>query len=413
MRIAIVGSGISGLTAAYLLYKEHDITVYEQNDYIGGHANTFDADLHGATYPVDTGFIVFNKKTYPNFVRLLTELGVAWKDSTMSFSVHCDRTGLEYSPSSLRSLFAQKRNIVRPRFLRMVREIFRFRRNYENMLSGPVDPTLAELLEQENYSRYFRDYFIIPMGAAIWSADPEQFGNIPAQFFVRFFHNHGFLNVSDQPQWLTIRGGSRMYVQALTQGFKDRIRLNVPVTQIQRFDDHVRIKTEQNEDGRFDHVILACHSDQALRLLDSPTDAEQSILGSVPYQENLAVLHTDTTLLPLRRKAWASWNYRIPSEAQSSVILTYNMTILQSIDAPETLCVTLNQDRAIDPATRLYEIAYAHPMFTGASVEAQKKHKEISGVNRTHFCGAYWGNGFHEDGVKSALAACSFFGKEW
>jgi predicted NAD/FAD-binding protein len=411
MRIAIIGSGISGLTAAYLLHEDHQIVVYEQNDYIGGHANTVDVELQGERYPVDTGFIVFNEKTYPNFVKLLRQLGVAWKDSHMSFSIHCDRTGLEYSPSSLGSLFAQRRNILRPLFWRMVWDIFRFRRHYLSVLNGPTDLTLTDLLEREQYSRFFRDYFIIPMGAAIWSADPKPFGQIPARFFVRFFHHHGFLNVHNQPQWLTIRQGSREYVKALTAGFRNQIHLNRAAVGIRRKDGHVIVRTAEGAEESYDQVIIATHSDQALKILADPSEAERKILSAVPYKKNPTVLHTDDTLLPRIRKTWASWNYRIPETSQSSVILTYNMNILQSIEAPATFCVTLNNKQATDSKQILYEIEYAHPVFTRASVEVQRDHQKISGINRTHYCGAYWGNGFHEDGVNSALTVCRHFGK--
>lgn len=412
MRIAIIGSGISGLTAAYLLHREHQIVVYEQNNYIGGHANTVDVLFQNVNYPIDTGFIVFNQTTYPNFTKLLRQLGTTWKDSNMSFSVRCDQTGLEYSPSSLGSLFAQHKNILRPLFWRMLLDILRFRRNFGSILENPEDITLMEFLEREQYSSYFRDYFIIPMGAAIWSADPKSFGQIPARFFVRFFQNHGFLNIRNQPKWLTIENGSRQYVQALTAGFKHNVQLNCAVVSIRRLSKHVLIRTTDNNEESFDQVIIATHSDQALKMLVDPSEAERKILSAIPYRNNIAVLHTDENLLPRIQKTWASWNYCIPEKPQSEVILTYNMNILQSIAAPATFCVTLNRKQAIDDNKILYEVEYAHPVFTRESVEAQKKHQEISGLNRTHYCGAYWGNGFHEDGVNSALAVCKHFGKE-
>ena len=411
MRIAIIGSGISGLTAAYLLHKGHEIVVYEQNDYVGGHAHTVDARIEGTSYPVDTGFIVFNERNYPNFVRLLRQLGVEWKDSTMSFSVHCERTGLEYSPSSLGALFAQRRNILRPSFWRMIWDIFRFRSNYGSVLKGPTDLTLAALLERRNYGLCFRDNFIIPMGAAIWSADPTSFGQIPASFFIRFFDNHGFLNVHNQPQWLTVRQGSRKYVEALTERFRAQIRTNSQVAHVRRFSEHVSVRTTAGNEENYDQLIFATHSDQALALLADPSESEREILGAVPYNKNVTVLHTDMRLLPKIRKTWASWNYHIPAEPQASVVLTYNMNMLQSIKTPVTLCVTLNSERAIDPTQILYKIEYAHPVFKTESVRAQKSHQKISGVNRTHYCGAYWGNGFHEDGVNSALTVCRHFGK--
>ncbi|MBN1126701.1 MAG: FAD-dependent oxidoreductase [Sedimentisphaerales bacterium] len=412
MQIAIVGTGISGLTAAYLLYRDHTITVFEQNDYIGGHTNTQDIEVGGTTHPVDTGFIVFNTKTYPNFVRLLTRLGVIWQNSNMSFSVHCESTGLEYSPRSFDALWAQRSNFFRIRFWRMLFEINRFKRDFSRILSDISDPTLSEWLEQNGYSQFFRDYFIVPMGSAIWSAAPERFGNIPARFFVRFFSNHGFLNIHNQPQWLTIRGGSRQYVKAITEGFRDRIFTSTPVAAIRRNKNGVSVRTTSGETTEFDHVILATHSDQALALLADPNKAETAILGSIPYQPNTAVLHTDPSALPCRTKAWASWNYRIPARPQDQITVTYYMNLLQAIPASGPICVTLNDRHAIDNRKIAKIIEYSHPIFNTASVDAQAQHRQISGVNRTHYCGAYWGNGFHEDGVNSALVVCQYFGKE-
>jgi len=411
MRIAIIGSGISGLTAAYLLHNDHQITIYEKNNYIGGHSNTVDARLQEKIFPVDTGFIVFNEKTYPNFVKLLRKLGVIWKKSDMSFSVSCQRTGLEYSPSSLGNIFAQRKNILNPSLWKMALDIFRFRKNYENVLNESEDITLMDLLEREKYSRFFRDYFIIPMGAAIWSADPKHFGQIPAKFFIRFFQNHGFLNIKNQPQWLTIEKGSRQYVEVLTAGFKNQIRLSSAVTNIRRFNDYVLIKTADKKEEKYDHVIIATHSDQAIVMLDDPSEAENNILSAIPYNKNITVLHTDVSLLPKIHKTWASWNYFIPEKEKANVILTYNMNMLQSIQASDTFCVTLNAKEQIHQKKILYEIEYAHPMFQKESVDAQKRHHEISGNNRTHYCGAYWGNGFHEDGVNSALEVCKYFDK--
>ena len=412
MRIAVVGAGISGMVTAYLLCDEHDVTVFEANDYIGGHTNTADVEIDGTPYVVDTGFIVFNEKTYPNFVKLLKRLGVAWKPSTMGFSVTNEKTGLEYSPSSLGSFFAQRRNLLRPSFYRLVREILRFRRESPMLLDiDDWEMTLGDYLEREGYSRRFTDEFIIPMGAAIWSADPVAFRRIPARFFAQFFHNHAFLHI-EQPQWLTIRGGSRSYVEPLTAPYRDRIRLACPVREVRRFPDRVEVTAEGCEPERFDAVVLATHSDQALALLAAPSDAEREILGALPYQENDTVLHTDTALLPRLRRVWSAWNYTIPRETQDRVAVTYDMNILQSIDAPVELCVTLNRPDAIDPAKVLRRLVYHHPVFTPEGIAAQKRRDEINGVNRTWFCGAYWSYGFHEDGVKSALAVCEHFGRE-
>jgi len=411
MRIAVVGTGISGMTAAYLLHRGHEVTVFEVNDYVGGHTHTVDVTVEGKTWAVDTGFIVFNERTYPNFLSLLRRLGVPWQNSNMSFSVHCERTGLEYCPSSLGRLFAQRRNLARPSFWRMVREIFAFRRRLPQMAELPETVTLGRYLRERRYSRAFQAYFIIPMGAAIWSADPHRFEEMPACMFAGFFANHGFLDVRGQPQWLVIRGGSREYTKVLTAAFRDRIRLNCPVQSVRRLPEAVEIRSAGAGLERFDHAVLATHSDQALRLLADPTQREREILGDIAYQDNEVVLHTDMRALPDRRALWASWNYRIPRELQRGVAVTYDMNILQGLDASCEFCVTLNQADRIDSGRTLRGMNYAHPVFTPQAIAAQRRHAEISGVNRTHYCGTYWGNGFHEDGVNSALAVCKTFGK--
>ncbi|MHC4517201.1 MAG: NAD(P)/FAD-dependent oxidoreductase [Planctomycetota bacterium] len=411
MRIAVIGSGISGMVAAYLLHREHDVTVFEANDYVGGHTHTVDVVLDGKTLPVDTGFIVFNERTYPNFVKLLRTLKVPWQDSNMSFSVHCEKTGLEYSPSSLGMLFAQRRNLLRPTFWRMIREIFIFRRQLLETAELPETVTLGQHLRERGYSRAFVERFIVPMGAAIWSAEPRRFEAMPVCMFARFFANHGFLNVRDQPQWLVIKRGSREYAKVLTTPFQDRIRLNCPVRSVRRLSDAVEVEGPDARAERFDHVVIAVHSDQALRLLSDPSQKERELLGAIPYQDNQVVLHTDTSVLPKRRKVWASWNYHIPREPHETVALTYDMNILQSLKADREFCVTLNPTRRIEAEKTIRQLVYAHPVYTPQVLVAQQRHAEISGVNRIHYCGAYWGNGFHEDGVNSALAVCRHFDK--
>ena len=411
MKIAVIGAGISGMLAAYLLHDEHDVTVFEANDYIGGHTNTIDVRIGDRTYAVDTGFIVFNQKTYPNFVKLLQRLKVPWQKSNMSFSVHCEKTGFEYSPTSISTLFAQRGNILRPWFWNMIREVFAFRKQLEHTAELDENITLDSYLSDKGYSKKFTDYFIIPMGAAIWSANPEVFKDFPARMFARFFLNHGFLNVHDQPQWLVIQGGSREYVKALTKSFRDCIRINCCIDQIKRFSDRVEVTKSDGNLERFDHVIIATHSNQALKMLADPTEAEREVLGAIPYQKNEVVLHTDITMLPKRRRIWSSWNYFIPSELNAKVVLTYNMNILQSLESESEFCVTLNQKQNIDASKIKKNLEYAHPVYQPRTLIAQHRYQEISGINRTHYCGAYWGNGFHEDGVKSALAACNYFGK--
>jgi predicted NAD/FAD-binding protein len=412
MRIAIIGTGISGMVTAYLLSDSHDITVFEKDDYIGGHTHTIDVEAGGTTYPVDTGFIVFNEVTYPNFLKLLSRLGVTWKPSRMSFSMRCEQTGLEFSPSSLDTLFAQRRNLLRPAFYRMVLDIFRFRKEALKLLESRDDRvTLADYLQREKYSSLFIEKFILPMGAAVWSADPLRFRQFPARNFVEFFHNHGFLQVRNQPQWLVVKGGSRQYVEKLIKPFAHRIRLNCSAESVTRQDGYVEVRSRTGGTERFDAVVLAVHSDEALALLSDPSESEKEVLGALPYQENLTVLHTDPSLLPRHRKCWASWNYHVPRESLGRVALTYDMNILQGLDAPFEFCVTLNRPAEIDPAKVIRKLLYSHPVYTPSGVVAQGRREEINGVRRTYYCGAYWGYGFHEDGVKSALAVCKHFGK--
>jgi predicted NAD/FAD-binding protein len=412
MRIAIIGSGISGLTAAYLLSGEHEVVVFEAADYIGGHTNTVDVNWDGKSYAVNTGFIVFNAATYPNFIKLMKRLGVSWQPSKMSFSVKCEKTGLEFSPSTLNSLFIQRRNLLRPSFYRMLLDVFRFKRDSEELLqTEDYRLTLEQYLQFKGYSRSFIDHFIIPMGEAIWSADPRQFDRFPARHFAQFFKNHGFLNVRDQPLWLTIRGGSRSYVEPITRPFKHNLRINCPVKFLRRQSDNVEVTAAGGSPERFDAVIVATHSDQALALLADPSDAERSILGAIRYQENRTVLHTDTSILPTRKTAWASWNYHIPKRELGRVAVTYDMNILQSIRAPVEFCVSLNLESSLEPSKIIRKMVYHHPVYCPESLAARRRLKEINGVNRTFFAGAYWGYGFHEDGVNSALEVCRHFGK--
>jgi predicted NAD/FAD-binding protein len=404
MKIAIIGSGIAGLTTAYYLHKNHDITLFEANDYIGGHTHTHSIGHAGKTWSIDTGFIVFNEWTYPNFIKLLSELGVDSQASDMSFSVKCERTGLEYNGGNLNSFFAQRRNLFSPSFLRMTLDILRFNKEAPVWLdSGDDQTSLGDYLAANRYSEVFKQYYILPMGAAIWSAGTSEMLAFPARYFVRFFHNHGMLSVNQRPIWRVIKGGSRSYVGPLIQGFRDRIRLCTPVLSVSREAGSVSIITDESGAERYDSVIFACHSDQALRLLSKPTVEETQILGAIPYQENEAILHTDTSVLPRKRLAWAAWNYHISRETRQRVALTYDMNILQTLDAPETYCVTLNYTEAIDPARIIKRMIYHHPVYTPDGIAAQLRHNEISGVNQTYYCGAYWGFGFHEDGVNSAL----------
>ncbi len=411
MKFAVIGSGISGLTAAYLLSKSHDVTVFEANDYIGGHTHTIDVPLDDQVYPVDTGFIVFNLKTYPNFVKLLQQLGVTWQDSTMSFSVQCARTGVEFSPTSLNALFCQRRNLFRPSFYKMLLDVFRFRREARELLLHDDDKvTLDEYLTRNRYSQPFIDHFIVPMGASIWSADPLRFREFPARLFVEFFENHGILNIKGQTGWLVIQGGSKSYIKPITRRFRDNIRLACPVTEIRRQTDGVTVRAQGLEPEHFDKVVIATHSPQALAMLGDPTAEERDILSAIRYQANDAVLHTDNALLPKYKSAWASWNYHVPKEDLGRVALTYDMSVLQSLRATEEFCVTLNLSHAVDKSKIIREIPYEHPVYDPDSQSARERRRDINGHNHTYYCGAYWYYGFHEDGVRSALDVCQDFG---
>ncbi len=413
MRIAVIGTGISGMLAAYLLSQDHDLTVFEANDYIGGHTRTIQVDMDGRVYDVDTGFIVFNDRTYPYFIKLMEKLGVESQPSSMSFSVKCEKTGLEYNGTSLNALFAQRRNFFRPSFYTMIRDILRFNRESVSVLEADDQTTtLGDYLENNRYSAQFIEHYIVPMGAAIWSAPPEEMQRFPVGYFVRFFKNHGMLSVKDRPQWRVIRGGSFRYVDALTGPYRDRIRLKAPIQSVRRHSGWVEVTPENGKAEKFDRVVIAAHSDQALAMLADPTEAEKRILGAMPYQENEAILHTDSSLLPRRRLAWASWNYHLLANGRGRVAVTYNMNILQSLTASRQFCVTLNRTDAIDPAKIIRRIVYHHPVYNARSIAAQKQHAAVNGVNHTYFCGAYWGYGFHEDGVNSALRVAKYFGKD-
>lgn len=412
MRIAIIGTGIAGMVAAYLLAPDHDLVIFEANDYIGGHTHTIDVQAAGRTYAVDTGFIVFNESTYPNFVTLLKRLGVIWQPTNMSFSVQDDATGMEFGFRTLRGVFAQPQNLWRPAFLRLLWDIRRFRRESgELALDETYRVSLGTYLASKGYSRAFTNQFLLPLSSALWSANPRDLTKFPARYLADFFQRHRFLNLADKIKWQVIRGGSRSYVGPLTRPYQERVRLKTPVAWVKRDSEGVEIKALGGEIEHFDRVVIATHSDQALRLLLDPSERELDILGSFPYQENSTVLHTDASVLPRRRAAWASWNYYLPRGPQERATLTYHMNRLQGLSAPVEFCLTLNRDRDIDQARIIKKLIYHHPVYWREAPSAQKRWPEINGVNLTYFCGAYWGYGFHEDGVVSALQVCREFGK--
>jgi predicted NAD/FAD-binding protein len=403
MKIAVVGSGISGLACAYYLHRDHEVHVYESEARIGGHTATVDVALGGRRFAVDTGFIVFNDWTYPNFIALLQELGITGKATEMSFSVSDQSTGLEYAGSDLNTLFSQRKNLLSPRFFGMIRDIVRFNKEaVADLERGDIDAgaTLGDYLQSRRYGPAFTEQYLVPMGSAIWSSDTDSMLDFPMLFFVKFFKNHGLLSVTNRPQWRVIEGGSREYLTPLTAGFADNIHCNAGIATIERGASGATIVFEDGTRQAFDHVVMACHSDQALALLDQPTLVERDVLEAMPYQSNDVVLHTDIRLLPRSRLAWSSWNYRLTGTDQPAAV-PYNMNILQGLDAPETLCVTLNSTAAINPVKILARFSYDHPVFSLSGVRAQERWQEIND-SHTWYCGAYWHNGFHEDGVTSA-----------
>ena len=414
MKIAVIGSGISGLSCAHYLSASHEVSVFESSRKVGGHTATVDVKLGTRSYAIDTGFIVFNDWTYPNFIALMDELKVPSKPTAMGFSVQDPRSGLEYSGGSLNTLFAQRRNLLSPSFMGMIRDILRFNReSIADHESGAIgdDETLGEYLDRNRYGKKFTDKYLAAMGSAIWSADCETVLDFPVAFFIRFFKNHGLLSVTNRPQWRVIEGGSREYIEPLCARFAGRIFTGNAVRQVRRRPGRgVTLCMADGQQLRFDQVVFACHSDQALALLEKPTGDEQSILGAIPYQTNDVVLHTDSRLLPRNRKTWSSWNY-ILGQSQDRAVVTYNMNILQGIDAPETFCVTLNNTAAINPHKILGRFQYDHPVFSLEGMAAQQRWDEINGLADTWYCGAYWHNGFHEDGVVSALRVANAIGE--
>jgi predicted NAD/FAD-binding protein len=412
MRVAIIGTGISGMVAAYRLCRQHEITVFEAADRIGGHTCTVDVDREGMRYAVDMGFIVFNDWTYPRLCALLAELGVESQPSNMSFSFSCARSGLEYNGTSLDTLFAQRRNLVNARFLRMLADILRFNRSARALeRAGCPDVTLGEYLAGARYSRAFIERYLVPMGRSIWSASQSAILDCPLGFFVDFFARHGFLSIDERPAWRAVRGGSREYARRLAAPWRNRVRLRTPVAGVRRSADGVALRTARGEVEQFDYVVFACHSDQALRLLDPATPLEREILGAFPYQANDAVLHTDTRMLPRTPRARAAWNYHRLALDSGPVAITYDMNILQSLRAPAAFMVTLNRSQEIDPRCVLHRERFHHPVYTPAAVAAQRRRSEVSGHNRSFFAGAYWRYGFHEDGCISGEWAAEELGR--
>jgi uncharacterized protein len=413
MRIAIVGAGIAGLTCAHLLHQRHEITVFEAEDRPGGHTRTHAVETPDGADQVDTGFIVYNDRNYPGFERLLTRLGVATQPSTMSFSVSDGRGGFEYSGASPNGLFARRSSLLRPSFHRMVRDLLRFNREAPALIGlNGSGPTLLDFLEEGGYSPQFVERLIVPQAAAVWSADPRQLRSFPASLLAEFFDNHGMFGFAGRPRWRAVTGGSARYVENLTAPMRDRLRLSTPVVRVERFEGRVEVTPERGGPEPFDELILAVHSDQALAMLADPSAAEVELLRAIPYQANDVVLHTDASLLPRRRRAWASWNFHLQDDPAERATVTYHMNRLQSLHSDTQYCVTLNRTEAIAPDRVISAREFAHPVLTHRGLAAQGRWAEISGERRTHYCGAYWGYGFHEDGVASARRVCERFGAE-
>jgi uncharacterized protein len=417
-RIAVVGSGIAGLGSAWLLSQRHEVTLYECANYLGGHTHTHAIELDGARYAVDSGFIVFNPQHYPLLSKLFAQLGVAAQPTTMSFSVHEARTGLEYNAGSVGGLFCQPGNLASPRFWRMLRDLRRFYRQAPQALADAEQSqlTLGDFLQRHGYSQVFRDAHLVPMASALWSSPSQQILQFPMRQLIGFMANHHMLQLSGRPQWQVVRGGSNSYVRALRSRWRVRERIGTPVRSVQRLSQGVSVLTEADSDAdarHYDHVVLACHADDALRLLNDASAAEREILGAIAYQDNDTVLHTDARLLPRNRRAWAAWNAHVPADPDAPCTVSYWMNALQSIASPQPFIVSLNRSGDIDPAKVLRRMRYRHPLQTCASVAAQARKGEIQGQRGTWFAGAGWGFGFHEDGLRSAVDVAAGLGVSW
>lgn len=412
MKIGIIGSGISGLTTAYLLQNHHEVTLFEKENWVGGHTHTVqvESDQEATPLMIDTGFIVFNNKTYPNFIKLIKSLDVEKKETSMSFSVSNQYTGLEYNGTNLRGLFAQPRNLFNLTYLKMLKDIIIFNKLLKQQLNSVNDLSLAEFLDKFSISPYLITNYFLPMVCSIWSGSRKQLLQTPARFLIAFLDNHGMLNINDRPNWYIIKGGSSQYVNKILAKANFTVRSKTAISVVTRETKGVRCITDKNQSHLFDHVVIAAHANDALKMMSNPSKDEIDILSSFPYQDNCVLLHTDINVLPSNNKAWASWNFRLDDQEARSCRLSYNMNMLQGIDCANTYCISVNQEDLIDKNKILAEFSYAHPIMTLEGFKNQNKQLALNGKDRLSFCGAYWGYGFHEDGVNSALQVSKAIG---
>ena len=409
MKIAVVGSGISGLTCAYLLHQNHEISLFESDSKLGGHVNTIKTEGNSGTFHVDTGFIVFNQENYPNLIRLLDQLGVESQPTRMGFSVQSEKLNLEYSGENIRGLFGHIRNLIDPKHWNMVRDILRFHNLAKENIPG--DETIETFLKNNNFGNRFSNYFLLPLGSALWSCSTKKFGDFPMEFVSDFLSNHQMLQANNRPIWRVIKGGSHTYVNRMSDLLGDRIYLNTPILKVRRTENGTTLLLPDGTEQEFDQVILACHADQSLRLLESPSLEEENLLKSFPYQGNQVTLHSDDSVLPKRKSARASWNAYLPKRGSKDALVTYDMNILQSLPTQEPFCVSLNQDNIVNPNLVHGKYNFSHPTYHSGRKEAQSKHTSFIRNRGISLCGAYWGYGFHEDGLNSGLRVCKAFGE--
>ena len=414
MKVAVVGAGVSGLVCALGLKHHHHVTVFDADHRAGGHANTRVVKENGRSIGIDTGFIVFNFKNYPHLSSLFDRLGVSSQPSDMSFSVRCDKSGFEFSGSNLNTFFAQRSNLFRLEAWQLLRSIFAFHRDGNDALRKDISDeiTVGEFAKHRGYRQNLVEHYLLPLGGALWSCSSESFSQFPVRFFLEFLRNHSMLQMEDRPVWRTVSGGSQQYVTKIVSQLESELQLDHRVSRVTRVGGGVDLEFHNGKSEHFDEVVLATHADTSLNIIQAPDAEESELLSAFPYQDNVVTLHTDTRVLPKAQRAWASWNYRVRDDASAATGVTYNMNKLQALDAKHTYCVSLNQHDELDQDHILRREVVRHPLFTPGRDEFQKRHHQVIRRQAISFCGAYWGFGFHEDGVRSAIAVCDAFGVE-